>query len=112
LKPTTSKKFLTVTLCALSLIGSELMLQSCSTTPQHESTGQYVDSSVITTKVKSKLLADNMIKSFPITVNTYKNVVQLSGFVNTNVQAERAIAIAQSVPGVTSVKNSLLIKNH
>ena len=72
------------------------MLAGCSSAHRQESTGQYIDSSVITTKVKSKLLADNSIHNFPITVKTYKSTVQLSGFVNNHRQKERAEQIEQS----------------
>jgi osmotically-inducible protein OsmY len=111
MKKAMNKKTLATAVCALSLIGGGLMTVGCSTAPQQESAGQYMDSSVITTKVKSKLLADKSVKSFPITVSTYKNVVQLSGFVNTNAEAEKAVSLTKSVPGVEAVKNSLLVKN-
>ena len=76
----------------------------------HESTGQYIDDSAITTKVKSKLLADEGLKGFDVKVKTYKGVVQLSGSVNSPQQAKRAIEIAQGVDGVKKVKNNLTVK--
>jgi len=85
-------------------------LQGCASTPHSESSGQYIDNSALTLKIKTKLLADKSIKSFPITVNSYKNTVQLSGFVNTQYQKEKAAAIAYSVKGVASVQNDLIIK--
>lgn len=99
-------------LFATILSSSSVMLTSCASANRQESTGQYFDSSVITTKVKSKLLADKQIKSLPITVNTYKNTVQLSGFVDTRAQKARAVDIARSVVGVNYVKDSLVVKPH
>ena len=85
-------------------------LAGCASTSKQESTGQYIDSSAITTKVKANLLADKDIKALPISVETYKGTVQLSGFVDNNQQRQKAIAAAKSVPGVTSVKDSLVVK--
>lgn len=101
--------FLTAALLTLPVLGSG-MLASCSTAPKQESTGQYIDSSVITAKVKSKLISDKEVNGLPITVKTYKSIVQLSGFVDNEQQAERAIDLARSVKGVTQVHNMLLIK--
>ena len=88
-----------------------VIMTSCASTPHQESAGQYIDNSAITTEVKSALLTDPNVKSFPITVNTYKGVVQLSGFVETAAEAKRAGEIASSVQGVRMVKNDLKI-NH
>ena len=71
---------------------------------------EYVDDSVITTKVKYALLADPDVKSLGIGVETFKGEVQLSGFVNNAEQARKAVEIAESVQGVRSVKNSLIVK--
>ena len=75
-----------------------------------ESTGKYVDDSVITTKVKALLAEDDFLKSFKISVKTYKGRVQLSGFVNSQNAVDKAGQIARSVKGVTSVKNNLIVK--
>ena len=83
---------------------------ACASTPKQESTGEYVDDSVITTKVKSLLAADDFLKSFQIGVETFKGAVQLSGFVNSQKAVDKAGEIAQSVKGVTSVKNDLIVK--
>jgi osmotically-inducible protein OsmY len=85
-------------------------LISCAGSRTSESLGQYVDDSVITTKVKTALLVDPDIKSLDIGVETFKGVVQLSGFVNSAEQARKAVEIAKSVEGVRSVKNSLVVK--
>jgi osmotically-inducible protein OsmY len=83
---------------------------ACASTSKQESTGEYVDDSVITTKVKSLLAADDFLKSFEISVETYKGIVQLSGFVGSQPAVAKADEIARSVKGVTSVKNDLIVK--
>ena len=83
---------------------------SCASTPKQESTGEYVDDSVITTKVKSLLAADDFLKSFKISVETRKGIVQLSGFVDSQNAVDKAGQIARGVGGVTSVKNDLIVK--
>ena len=83
---------------------------SCASTRTHESTGEYVDDSTITTKVKALLAEDNFLKSFQIGVETYKGTVQLSGFVNSQEALRKAGEITRSVKGVMSVKNNLIVK--
>ena len=82
----------------------------CAATRTHESTGQYVDDSTITTKVKALLAEDDFLKSFQIGVETYKGTVQLSGFVNSQNAVDKAGEITRSVKGVTAVKNNLIVK--
>ena len=69
-----------------------------------------VDDSVITTKIKSMLAADDLLKSFQISVETYKGIVELSGFVDSQKAKDRAGQIARGVEGVKSVKNALIVK--
>lgn len=83
---------------------------ACTTTRTHESTGDYVDDSVITTKIKSLLATDDFLKSFQISVETYQGTVQMSGFVNSQKAVDKAGEIARSVHGVKSVKNDLIVK--
>ncbi|MGA2108674.1 MAG: BON domain-containing protein [Syntrophorhabdales bacterium] len=83
---------------------------SCASTRTQESTGGYVDDSVITTKVKALLAQDDFLKSFQISVETFKGTVQLSGFVNSEKAVDKAGEIARSVKGVESVKNNLIVK--
>jgi hyperosmotically inducible protein len=83
---------------------------SCASTPTRESTGEYVDDSVITTKVKALLAEDDFLKSFQISVATYKGIVQLSGFVDSRKAVNKAGEIARSVQGVKSVRNDLIVK--
>ena len=76
----------------------------------HESAGEYVDDSVITTKVKSLLAADDFLKSFQIRVRTHQGTAQLSGFVNSQKAVDKADEIVKSVKGVTDVKNNMIVK--
>ena len=75
-----------------------------------ETAGQYVDNSALTLKVKAKLMADDTVKSLPITVNSYKGIVQLCGFVDDMAQVREAAKVARSVEGVKQVKNCLMAK--
>jgi len=77
---------------------------------KQESTGEYVDDSVITTKVKAELANDDFLKSFQISVETHKGIVQLSGFVDSQETIKKAGQIAGGVKGVKSVKNNLIVK--
>ena len=83
---------------------------ACASTRTQESTGEYVDDSVITTKVKALLAGDDFLKSFQISVETFKGIVQLSGFVNSQQAVDKAGQIARSVQGVKSVRNDLIVK--
>jgi hyperosmotically inducible protein len=73
--------------------------------------GTEIDDTVVTTKVKSALLADADIKSFDLKVETRKGAVQLSGFVDNQAQIDRAIAATQGVEGVKSVENGITLKD-
>ena len=85
-------------------------LVGCASTSKQEGAGEYVDDSVITTKIKSLLGADDFLKSFEITVETYKGIVQLSGFVDSQKAIDKAGEIVSGVKGVKSVKNNLNVK--
>ncbi len=82
----------------------------CASTRTHESTGQYVDDSAITTKVKAAILADDTLKSSEINVESFKGKVQLSGFVRSQANIDQAVAVAEGVHGVVSVKNDMRLK--
>ncbi len=77
---------------------------------KHESTGEYIDDSVITTKVKSAIFNEPGLKSAEINVETFKGVVQLSGFVSSRANINRAVEVARGVKGVKSVKNDMRVK--
>ena len=82
----------------------------CAATRTQESTGEFVDDSVITTKIKSMIAADDFLKSFQISVETYQGTVQMSGFVNSQKAVDKAGEIVMSVKGVKSIKNDLIVK--
>ena len=85
-------------------------IAGCSGGRTYESTGEYLDDSVLTTKVKSTILGDSRLKVLQINVKTFKGVVQLSGFVDSESAATRAVELARTVKGVKMVKNSLIVK--
>ena len=85
-------------------------LTGCSSTPYDESTGQYFDSTAVTTKVKTRLFDALGSSTFSIKVKTYKDMVQLSGFVDSEMIKQRAGLIAFNTVGVKSVKNDLIVK--
>lgn len=85
-------------------------LAGCASTRQHESPGQYVDDTAITTKVKTAIFNEPTLKSAEINVETFKGRVQLSGFVSSRANIDRAVQVAQGVSGVTSVGNDMRLK--
>lgn len=82
----------------------------CASTSKQEGTGEYVDDTVITTKVKAAIFNEPTLKSAEINVETFKGVVQLSGFVSSQADIDKAASLARNVKGVTSVKNSMRLK--
>ena len=82
----------------------------CASTRTHEGTGQYIDDSAITTKVKAAILNEPGLKVSEINVETFKGVVQLSGFVSLHDDVNSAIRVARAVNGVKSVKNDMQLK--
>jgi osmotically-inducible protein OsmY len=82
----------------------------CASTAKHSSTGEYIDDTVITTKVKAAILDDKDLKVTEINVETFKGVVQLSGFVNSQGDINKAANVARNVKGVKSVKNDMRVK--
>ncbi|MGZ8137334.1 MAG: BON domain-containing protein [Methylococcaceae bacterium] len=103
-----NKRTWTVRFCA-SLLSAILMI-GCATTATRESTGEYIDDTTITTTVKGVIFNDPDLKSGQINVETYKGVVQLSGFVNSQQAATKAVELVKSIKGVTAVKNSMIVK--
>ena len=84
-----------------------ISLSACAATETKESTGQYVDNSVLTAKVKTAIFNEPTLKSSEITVETFKGEVQLSGFVSSIEQTKKAVEVAKTIQGVTSVKNDM-----
>ncbi len=99
-------KYLSALFLALTLI----TVVGCASTSTQEGTGEYVDDSVITTKVKAAVFNEPSLKSAEINVETYKGVVQLSGFVSSQTAANKAAELARNVAGVKSVKNDTRVK--
>lgn len=89
-----------------------LLLNSCASTPYHEDTQQYIDSSTITATIKTKLLADPDIRSLSISVTTFKDRVTLTGVVDSYAEKKQAVEIARRVHGVKSVTDALIIGHH
>ena len=81
----------------------------CAATPTTESTGEYVDDAVITTKVKAAILDQPSLTSSEISVETYKGTVYLRGVVASQATINEAVGVARSVDGVTSVKNDMRV---
>lgn len=87
-----------------------LLVSACAGTAKKESTGEYFDDSLITTKVKTAILNEPSLKVTQISVETYKGVVQLSGFVDSADAARKAVEVARAVKGVSDVKNDTRIR--
>jgi len=79
-------------------------------TSKTETPGAYVDDAVITTKVKAAIVKDSTLKATEINVETYKGIVQLTGFVKSRADINQAVRLAQRVKGVKSVKNDMVVK--
>jgi len=94
----------------VALVAAMTMAACTSSSRTTESTGEYVDDAAITSKVKGALLGDSGLKSFDISVETYKDVVQLSGFVNSDQVKAHAGDVAAGISGVRSVQNNLVVK--
>jgi osmotically-inducible protein OsmY len=97
-------------LSAVFLAATLVSVVGCSSTPQKEGTGQYIDDSVITTKVKAAILDEPTLKVAEINVETFKGVVQLSGFVSSQAAANKAVELARAVGGVKGVTNDMRLK--
>jgi len=94
----------------LVLLVGVAALSACAATPSSESTGQYIDDTVITTKVKAAVFDDPALKSAEINVETFKGQVQLSGFVSSQDAINRAVTLARGVEGVRGVTNRMQLK--
>jgi len=97
-------------LSILICVGLVAVFLGCASTAKKESTGEYIDDSVITTKVKAALVEDPVTKAYQINVETFKGEVQLSGFVDSAQAKAKAGEVARGVKGVKSVKNNLNVK--
>jgi osmotically-inducible protein OsmY len=96
-------------LLAAAILGLALVA-GCASTAKHESTGEYMDDTTLTTKVKAKFVDDKAVNAMNINVETFKGTVQLSGFANNQAEADRAVQLARNTEGVKSVKNDIRLK--
>lgn len=85
-------------------------LLGCASTSKQEGTGEYIDDTVITTKVKAAVFNEPSLKSSEIKVETFKGTVQLSGFVSSQADINKAVEVARGIKGVKSVKNDMRVK--
>jgi hyperosmotically inducible protein len=97
-------------LSALFLAVTLVSFVGCASTAKKEGTGEYIDDSAITTKVKAAIFNEPSLKSAEVNVETFKGVVQLSGFASSQAAKDKAGAVASHVPGVKSVKNDMRLK--
>ncbi len=103
-------KYLIRIFSAFFLALTLLATAGCASTSKTEGTGEYVDDSVVTTKVKAALVNDPGVSAAEVNVETFKGVVQLSGFVKSRAEMNRAIEVARGVKGVNSVRNDMRLK--
>ena len=94
----------------LVCIGLITLLSGCAATQNRESTGEYIDDSVITAEAKNVIFNEPSLKVFQISVETYQGIVQLSGFVDSGQAVDKVGEIVRSVKGVKSIKNNLIVK--
>ncbi|MDP1929387.1 MAG: BON domain-containing protein [Thiobacillus sp.] len=99
-------KTISAALLAITLVS----VVGCASSSKQAGTGEYVDDAVITTKVKAAIFNEPTLKSAEINVETFKGVVQMSGFVNSQADINKAVSVARSVDGVVSVKNDMRLK--
>ena len=95
---------------AFFMVFALIFIVSCASTPTQEGTGEYVDDSILTSKVNAAILGEPTLSSVEINVETFKGVVQLSGFVNSSADISKAVAVAKDVIGVKSVKNDMRLR--
>lgn len=86
------------------------LVTACAGSRTQSSTGEYLDDSVITSKVKAKLLEDKEVSGLAVNVETFKGVVQLSGFAKTEAERQKAVQLARTVGGVKDIKNDIQLK--
>ena len=106
-------KSLKITTTCLALVlgaGAAVFSTGCAGSSTKESTGEYIDNSAITARVKSALASDDVVKAREINVESFRGTVQLSGFVSTEAEKDRAGRIAKSIQGVEDVKNNIVVK--
>lgn len=106
----TMKKLLCSLLPLVFLAGLAFSHAGCSATATRQSTGEYIDDTALTAKVKTALITDETVKAFDVQVETFRGAVQLSGFVDSETQRSRAEQVARGVAGVSNVVNNIQLK--
>lgn len=103
-------QFVRASMLAVLVSGVAVAGSGCASTRTQESTGQYFDDAALTTKVKAAFVEDTTVSALRINVETFKGIVQLSGFANNQAEIDRAVSVASGITGVKSVKNDIRIK--
>jgi hyperosmotically inducible periplasmic protein len=103
-------RILSIPIAVLMGTGAIVLSTGCSGTATRESTGEYIDNSAITAKVKAALAKDEVVKARQVNVDSFRGVVQLSGFVDNATEKERAGQIAAGIQGVKEVRNNITVK--
>jgi hyperosmotically inducible protein len=103
-------KYASAVLLATAVTFTLATAVGCSSTPRSEGAGQYIDDTVITAKVKAALIENDLTKATEINVETFKGIVQLSGFVSSQASANKAVELARNVGGVKGVTNDMRLK--
>ena len=106
----TTLKYVAVCLWVATLAAATITTTGCSKSEHRRSSGQYLDDSTITARVKSALFSDPNVSGFQVNVDTYQGVVSLSGFVDTSAQKAKAEDVARQVSGVRQVQNNLSVR--
>jgi hypothetical protein len=104
------KEMKTVVKCLLGLFLLLAFVAACSPQPKSRSTGAYVDDKVITARVEAALIGNEQTKARQISIETYRGVVQLSGFVDSKQSKQVAEQVTRGVKGVVDVKNDLIVR--
>lgn len=107
---TATQRFSILLISAASVAAALTAVSGCASTSTQESTGQYMDDTAITAKVKAAIFNDASLKSAEINVETFKGVVQLSGFVNSATDIQHAVKLVQTISGVRAVRNDMRLK--
>lgn len=105
-----SLKALSLASFLIAGLGAASLSTGCAGSATQASTGELIDDGATTAKVKAALVKDPVVKALEVKVETFKGVVQLSGFVNTAAEKAQAGRVAASVNGVTNVKNDIVVK--
>lgn len=95
---------------AVLLCGGTFVAAGCTTTGHERTAGAVIDDATVTTKVRTALLAEKDLNSFDISIKTFDGTVQLSGFVDSQWQIDKAVQVASAINGVQTVKNDLIHK--